>query len=96
MSYEDQPHSSSSGIVIATVAVVVLLLVGGVVVLGVAGLFFFRLSAVQQIPPLEPPRAVIEERAVMVEPQRAVELTAERPVQATTATAPPAIGCPTA
>ena len=44
MSYEDQPHTSSSGAVIAIVAVVVLLMLGGLVVLGLAGLFFFRLA----------------------------------------------------
>ena len=90
MSYENQPRSSSSGAVIAIVAVVVLLMLGGLVVLGLAGLFFFRLSAAQPVPVFEPPRAVVTERAVMVEPQQAVEATAEPPVPATSEVAPPA------
>jgi biopolymer transport protein ExbD len=93
MSHDDQTRSLSSGIVIAIVAVVALLLVGGLVVLGLAGLFFFRLSAARQVPFLEPPRVVIEERAVMVEPKqpmRAVELIAEQPIPTTPDMSPPA------
>ena len=89
MSYEDQPRTSSSGTVIAIVAVVVLLMLGGLLVLGLAGLFFFRLSAAQPVPVFEPPRAVVTERAVMVEPQQAVEATAEPPVPATGEVVPP-------
>ena len=61
MSYEDQPRTSSSGTVIAIVAVVVLLMLGGLVVLGLAGLFFFRLS-VRICRAHAPPQIVSEQR----------------------------------
>jgi biopolymer transport protein ExbD len=76
------------------VAVVALLLVGGLVVLGlVAGIFFLRFSAAPQAPFPEPPRVVLEERPIMAEPEQAAEeLTAERPVSATTETSRPDAG----
>ena len=89
MGYEEQPRTSSSGTVIAIVAVVVLLLVGGLVVLGLAGLyFFFRLSEAPPRRYAEKLPVVVEERAVMVEPKQAPELTVERPAQATTELSP--------
>ena len=90
MSYENQPRSSSSGTVIAIVVVVALLLVGGLVVLGLAGLLLFGISVAPEVHFAEPPPVAVEERAVMVEPQQAVELAAERPVQATAEMSPPA------
>jgi biopolymer transport protein ExbD len=90
MSYDNQRQSSSSGAVIAIVAVVFLLVLGGLLVLGLAGMFFIRLSFAPQIRPPEPPRVVVEERPVMVEDMPAVELTAEQPVPATIEMSPPA------
>jgi biopolymer transport protein ExbD len=89
MSYDDQTRSSSSGTVIAIVVVIVLLLLGGLVVLGLAGLYFFRLSEAPPRRYAEPPRAVAAKRAVVVEPRQAVEANAERLGPATTEVAPP-------
>ena len=92
MSYEDQPHTSSSGTVIAIVAVVlVLLLVAGLAILGLGGLYFFRLSNAPQRPHAVAPPVVFDERTVTVESKPEPAPVSEPQVHLTTEVAPPVV-----
>ena len=87
MSNDNQPHASSSGAVIAIVAVVVLLMLGGLLVLGLAGLFFFRVS-VRSAAVAPPPPRMVEQR-VMVQPAQPIDWHPDQQAQTAAEASPP-------